>query len=290
MYTPQELELLALAQAERQRNSVPNQPQAPQMTRTAASQIPSGGPLPDLTPDMLLSASAQREVEAAKVMFGYEQAAVRATNTIRERQQAPQMSAREYRASQGTVEMTLSEDMGDIDLDSEGQAPQVTGNDDMLLSSLFMGREAQDAQAALGGGGYAASGYDIEYDTDSMIEGRGSPNESARWQVGRQSPPRSSFSNRMEGGPSDGVVVSSRRASGGWERSASAHPRPEPRPEPQPNNIPPGIAAIRQAAMGTRPAPQHARPIPSRAVPPPAQIHRPTVYEHIMRGGFLDDD
>lgn len=256
-HTAQELELLALAAEERRRNASTEQPQAP-------------AALPDLTPEMLMSASARREVEAAQGWMGRPTGVAQAMTAAYERQPRP-MSAREFRASQQQGFDIESSDLGDIDLDSEPAA--MTPNEDAMLSSLFMGREAQEAASVLGGGynGGGRHGFDIEFDSDSMLEGRTAPNESARWQVGRQSPPASNFQATRVSGPSDGVVVSSRGGDGSWQRAASSQ-RPEPRPAP---------AAPRPASAPQRPAQSPGRPYTGP---------RPTVYDRIMRGGIVDDD
>lgn len=196
----------------------------------------------------------------------------------------------------GGLEMSLGDDMGDIDLDASEMtsAARVTPNDDALLSSLFMGREAQEAQAVLGGGGnYAASGYDIEFDADSMLEGRTSPNEVARFQVGRQSPPRMPFSAARLEGPSDGTIVS-RREGGSWQRTAAAEtPRltiqaHAGQPQSGTNNNNGGnldfTRSLREAYAVPPPRPAPApRPTVSRQ-------NIPSVYQRIMRGGAFDDD
>jgi len=262
MPTQQELELLALLAEERRRNGSNGH-----QVRTASSQ------LPDLTPDMLLSESARREVEAARQLYG---SSLPAQQDFLDDFQAPPQrgadrprTAAEYRASHGQVE--LSENMGDIDLDHEGPAPQISSNDDALLSSLFMGREAQDAAAVLSGDYTgAAGGYDVEFDSDSMLEGRTTPNPSARFQIGRESPPRMPFSGRMASGPSDGVVVSQRGNNGSWQPRET--PRPASAPAPRPSNGT-ALQAVRQAA--TR----------SPASPPRPALPAKSVYDHI-----LDDD
>lgn len=269
MPTQQELELLALLAQEQRRNGSAGHPQM----RTA-STLPG---LPDLSPDMLLSASARREVEAARSLAGFRPDLLPAAAIER------RLTPREVAASRAPIEMALNDDMGDIDLDTVsgfGSRMASETNDDHLLSSLFMGREAQEAQSVLGGGStYAASGYDIEYDTDSMIEGRTSPNESARFQIGRQSPPRMPFSGRMGASPSDGVVVS-QRAGGAWQRTAAA---------PRPDNARSALQAVREAAM--RPLePVQARPAPAPPRPAMSRQNIPTVYQRIMSGGAVDDD
>lgn len=256
MPTPQELELLELLAQEQRRNGSQEQTR----TKTASA-------LPELTPDMLLSAAARREMEAAQMLSGS-----RMAREVRTSQAAVRRDA--------SVEMAFSDEMGDLDLDGHvdlSLGPQVTSNDADALSSLFMGGEAREAVQALQGGNYAASGYDIEFDADSFLEGRTQPNEAARFQVGRQSPPRMPFSAGRVSGPSDGVVVSSRSGRGSWERTAAA----------QPGSVNRAFAAIREQATMPREAP------PPRTAPTPAprsDVHRPTVYENILRGGLLGDD
>lgn len=282
--TPQELELLALAAQERQRNgnSMPLRMAPPGhgygLQRMLDSEVSSAtfgrtaseqpSDLPELTPDMLMSASALREVEAARAMSAPQYlppAPMREAQQVRVTTRVAPVQARE--------EIELGEDMGDLDLDNlEGQAPAVTTNDAMVLSSLFMGREAQEAQSVLGGEAYS-SGYDIEFDADSMLEGRTAPNETARFQIGRQTPPRAPFSGRMASGPSDGVVVSSRGQGGSWQAQQGQAPTA---PAPRPVNVPINVA---------RP-----RPAPSRPVPPPASAHKVSRLERISRGGVVDDD
>ncbi len=247
MATAQELELLALLAEERRRNA----------TVEPVAMVES---LPDLTPEMLLSPSAQREIEAARSISGYMREPLAAQAPAAPRFPVP----REAFRREAAIDIE-SNDMGDIDLDAG--APPMMPNEDQLLSSLFMGREAQDALAAGGIAPGGSGGYDIDFDADSMLEGRTTPNESARWQVGRQDPPRLAFTpGAPASGPSDGVVVSARAGDGSWQRTAAA-----------------------QAAAAPRPAP--ARPIPQgRPVAPRSNVHRPTVYEHIMKGGLVGDD
>lgn len=275
--TAQELELLALAAQERQRNGTPQPHRTASPGHTLQLMLESSPPpaspptvhvrtasveLPELTPDMLLSASAWREVEAARAMAGPQHFRMPAAQQQQPRVLAPRPAPRVSRD-----EIEMGEDMGDLDLDAlDAPPPQVTTDDASVLNSLFMGREAQEAQAVLGSGSFEGGSYGIEFDADSMLEGRTAPNESVRFQIGRQTPPRIPFSARMEGGPSDGVVVSSRGQSG-WQQQQQMR-APEPR-----------------QVVASRP-----RPAPSRPVPPPAQIPRVSRFEHISRGGIVDDD
>jgi hypothetical protein len=257
MPTPHELALLALLDSQR---------------RQAASTQEAVAPvLPDLTLDMLLSASARREVEAAQMLSGQRMRPLPAQpRTAPDRPQA-----RDFRASPEQVEMSLSEDMGDIDLD--GSFQQVTSNDEDVLNSLFMGREAMEAQSVLegGGGGYTASGYDIEFDTDSLIDGRSSPNEAARWQVGREDPPRMPFSGRTAAsGPSDGVVVSSRNGNGSWQnRNEGPSARLPDMTFREPGSRSEALAALREANRDVTPRPL-AKAVPAKSV-----------YQHILDDG-----
>lgn len=91
-----------------------------------------------------------------------------------------------------------------------------------LLSDLFMmHQEAQDAIDA----GVAftepsrTSGDDtpIEFDTDGELDGVTAPNERVRFQVGRESPPPTSFSRETHAGPSEGRVVSRRGDDGQFQ-------------------------------------------------------------------------
>lgn len=267
MPTPFEEELLAMARA--------------QSREAAQTEAHTPSALPDLSPEMLLSASAQKEFQAARGFFP-QRSPVMATDLsdIAREQQRP---ARELipRPAPRQVEAIDFEMGGDsMDLTDEDLAPPVHGRsvqasaDDALLSSLFMNREAQEALGA--GAGGDAAGFDIAFDTDFdvMPEGRGTPIASARWQVGRESPPSMPFSREPRPGPSDGTVVSSRGPNGTWQtRPSATSPRPpSARPVGTPHvqrMVPNRLDFIRQAAAAepqapTAPAP---RPAPRPASP-----------------------
>jgi hypothetical protein len=142
------------------------------------------------------------------------------------------------------------------------------------LTDLFMGsREAQDAAQALGwsSGDMALrdDGMHVEFD-DAPIEGTTTPNEAARWQVGRQSPPPTSFSRETFSGPSEGQVVSRRGADG---RFQAIRPHdPVRRHDPVLDGRP-----LRQSQGRMVPAPQAQVKQPKAPEPPP-----PTRYDRLL--------
>ena len=206
MPTDFEKELLAMAAAQRQ------QP----------DKVESGPNLPDLHPDMLLSASARQEFEAAQSLRGRphpHMAVFQPPPQRPERELAP----RPTRTVQAAAEVDFFETGSDgFELTDQDLAPAMRGvqasEGDDFLTSLFMNnREAQDAlnvgvSTSSGGGG-----FDVAFDMDTG-DRQGLPNESARWRVGRESPPVMPFDRTPPvRGPSDGVVVSSRGQGGTWE-------------------------------------------------------------------------
>jgi hypothetical protein len=137
------------------------------------------------------------------------------------------------------------------------------------LSGLFMNREAQDAAEALGLAHLPphelspGPAMPITFD-DEPAEGTTVPNERVRFQVGRESPPPTTFRRETFSGPSEGAVVSRRGADGRFQ----AIPRPpEPRPEPVPIQ-----------AVNVRP------PAPAAPQPPP-----PTRWERLSGPDPFDD-
>lgn len=177
------------------------------------------------------------------------------------------------------MDFEASDGLGAIDLDGMEAPPQVTNNDHAVLESLFMGREAQEAAQYLGGdyGAGIAAGQDVMFDSESLIEGRTTPNESARWRVGREDPPRVPF-NRGVSGQNDGVVVSARGRGGSWEPQRRPEPSPRPPPREAPSPVANAIAAVREAArVDATP-----RPVVASSGP------RVTVYQQMNRGIFDD--
>jgi len=135
---------------------------------------------------------------------------------------------------------------------------------DPLLSDLFMNREAQDAMEALGatgGDAHVASGDHIAFDMEANLPGTGAPNEAVRFQVGRQSPPPTTFNRELHPGPSEGQVVSRRSPTGQFEairRRAMDSPalRPaDPVRRADPLARPPVVRNIRRPAGPPQPPP-----------------------------------
>ncbi len=278
MPTPFEEELLAMARA--------------QSREAAQAEAPT--PLPDLAPEMLLSASAQQEFQAARGFFPQRSPVMATDMSDIARQQRP---AREPapRPAPRQVEAIDFEMGGDsMDLTDEDLAPPVHGRSvqassgDALLSSLFMNREAQEALGAAGGAFDGGGGFDIGFDTDFDVpEGRGTPIAGARWQVGREDPPAMPFYREPtpRAGPSDGTVVSSRGPNGTWQtRPAASAPRhASARPVGTPHvqrMVPNRLDFIRQAAAAD-PAPA---PTPVSAPRPAPRTVSPGIsrYDRIM--------
>lgn len=281
MPTPFEEELLAMARA--------------QSREAAQAEAPTPATLPDLNPEMLMSASAQKEFQAARGFFP-QRSPVMATDLsdiAQEQRQRPSRELAPRPTRQAAAPADFDFDMGDsMELTDADLAPPVHGrsvqasSEDALLSSLFMNREAQEALGS--GGGYAAGddGFNIGFDSDIDIpEGRGTPIASARWQVGREDPPAMPFyrepTPRM--GPSDGTVVSSRGPNGSWQTTPRAQaPRPASAravgtPHVQ-RNIPNRLDFISQAASAPPDPPPRPAPAPAPA-PRYASVSR---YDHIL--------
>jgi hypothetical protein len=162
---------------------------------------------------------------------------------------------------------------------------------DPTLTDLFMNREAQEAAATLGvdpsvpdlSPSAAADGSHISFDSDDFIEGRTSPNEAVRFQVGRQSPPPTSFSRDIHAGPSEGRVVSRRGADGNFQVVQ----------RPQRRDLAPHDPVRRHDPVrdGSRPVRQsQGRMVPA---PPPAKVRNPppppTRYERLLGPDPFDD-
>lgn len=153
------------------------------------------------------------------------------------------------------------------------------------LGSLFMNREAQLAAEALGVDPHAhtyAAEHGAEFSVDFSdlddLPGRTQPNEGARWQVGRESPPPIGFARSVNHGPSEGQVVSSRRGDGSWSR-----PRPAPMPRPNSEVLRATERAAREVVPPRAPAPIQAVREAARAPQEaPYQGPRPTVYDRIL--------
>jgi hypothetical protein len=189
MPTEQEQELLALLALEKRRNARPQ-------NRTASTL----SELPELTPEVLLSVSAQREVQAAQ--GGIQAQALTSVARVRETSQQH--------------EPYEPDELPDI-------------------SSLFMNNEAE-AQQALVGGVFTPETPDITFDTDELLEGTTVPNEAVRFQVGRQDPPVHSFHREMHA--IDGEVVSQRGQDGQFH--TTPRPIRPPQERPRPNEQPQG--------------------------------------------------
>lgn len=240
MPSPEEQALLNLLQAERQRNT----------QRQAAEK-----PLPDLTPEMLLSGSALREIAAAQSLSAPFKTMAAAVAAI---------------ANDGfEFSGSWSSDDAEIDLDppqsrTASFTPPVPA-EHVDLGAIFMARAMAETGASEEDLRVAsASGYeDFSFDTDSDIP-RAVPNEAVRFQVGRQSPPSRYLNREASTGPSDGSVVSSRGPGGRWQTS------PRPRPEGT-----------------TRAAARPAQNTSGRAPAAPAEPSR-TVYEHLLSDSFDD--
>lgn len=104
-------------------------------------------------------------------------------------------------------------------------------------------------------------------------ESSGVPNEAARFQIGRESPPASYFDHtsvrEAYQRPTDGTVVGQRGRDGRW--TASAAPRSVPRHEAVTR-----FASPPSQPIAPRPAPQPA--------PAPAKTYVPSAFERIAKG------
>lgn len=283
MPTPFEEELLAMARA--------------QSREAAQAEAPTPSALPDLSPEMLLSASAQKEFQAARGFFPQRSPVMATDLSDIAQQQRPQRQPRELaprpaprQASDFDFDTNDSLELTDEDLSPPvpGRSVQASGADP-LLSSLFMNREAQEALGASGGAFDGGGGFDIGFDTEfDVAEGRGTPIQSARWQVGREDPPVMPFYREPtpRAGPSDGTVVSSRSANGTWQtRPAASAPRPaSARPVGTPHvqrMVPNRLDFIRQAAAAD-PAPAVSAPAPRPAPRPVSASPGISRYDRIM--------
>lgn len=246
--------------------------------------------LPDIDLSMLLSPSAQREVEAAQGLVGSAPPVVEAHNDFADAT-AYSLFATDNEAMDGSVQSALEEpapepvNVASVPLEAlwggmerEGleeapgaaPAPQVEAG----LESLFMNREAQEAASLLQGGGFPppvaspTPEFDIQMGMDWSPDPRtptpqGSM-ERVRFQIGRQDPPPAAPPMRREAswGGSDGVVVSRRGTDGRF----------------QPQRIP-------QTAQA-RPPTFEQRAASAPPVAPPPRPAAPTLMQHLM----LDDD
>jgi len=151
---------------------------------------------------------------------------------------------------------------------------------DPTLTELFMDSpECQEAASALGIAALRpgtlvipSDGMHIEFDgADEYVEGRTTPNDAARFQIGRESPPPTSFSRETFSGPSEGQVVSQRGADGRFQvtqrRSRALEPR-DPVRRPDPLSRP-----VRQSQGRIVPAPPQAK-VREPQPPPPTRYER----------------
>ena len=192
MPTPYEEELLTMARAQ---------------SRTAQPETHTPK-LPDLRPEMLMSAAGQQEFRAA-----------RGSGALPPPRFPDSSQARPTPRENFNVDLT---DDGSMELSDEDLSPPIFGGrqasqEPSGLESLFMNREAQEA-ASMGFGTSASptASFGIEFESElDVSEGRGVPNPRARWQIGRESPPRARFDRTPHAGPSDGVVVRSLQ-NGNW--------------------------------------------------------------------------
>ena len=149
---------------------------------------------------------------------------------------------------------------------------------DPTLTDLFMDNpECQDAAAALGVASvqHADIGQDpmpITFD-EIPIEGTAAPNEAVRFQIGRESPPPTSFSRETFPGPSEGQVVSRRSSTGRFEAIRQAARELQPRDPVRVPHDP--VRPMRSASGRLVPAP----PTASCREPPPPP---PTRYERLV--------
>lgn len=169
--------------------------------------------LPELKPEMFMSVAAQREVQAA---------------------QAPVL------ASIWSTDVTMSRIVPEED--DSMSVERMPSLSDLLLAEAQ--REVSDFSPVSD----ISEDFDFEFSTGE-IEGTTSPNEAARFQIGRQSPPRSPFqSSDVRSGPSEGEVVSRRIAGRGFQASApTARP---PREE---------LVQRQRASAPVKPAPEPPR-------------------------------
>lgn len=218
---------------------------AAQRAENSRVENPRSRPLPDLSPEMLLSPAARNELRAAQGM------------------------SMGVQASRGRAEVPRfpEEDLS--------RTPDI--------STLFMGREAMEAADAAGlsledlGPMHqdfeTFSGSDIEFDTSDTMEGRTSPNESARFQIGRESPRVRPFQSSRVSGPSDGEIVS-RRTAGRFQATQERRP------------VAPAMSP-RTPVTAARSTPA---PTPRTSTSPAPTVRGASAIERLVRPSFLDDD
>lgn len=256
MPTRQEQELLELLAQQRRRNAQAMQPEAP---------------LPDLTPEMLTSAAGRQELQAMRQIATPIQPGVADVITEMMREQV----AYEQDTNHGRETYPAR----------EREVMRAVAASEPDLGSLFMNREAQLAAEALGVDPHAhtyaaehATEFSVDFSDLDDLPGRTQPNEGARWQVGRESPPPIGFARSVNRGPSEGQVVSSRRDDGSWSR-----PRPAPMPRPN-SEVLRATERAAQAVAAPRPSVplQAAREAARAPQEAPYQGPRPTVYDRIL--------
>lgn len=248
---------------------------AEQRRKNAAAETTAESQLPDLDPTMLLSAAGRSELQNAEAYNTTPWAPPTAGgfSTI---------DARNRVASerpQGTTTIPTA------------PAPTVD------LTALFMTSEAA-AQAELSGevveSNYSSlSGADddfpiqfadeIQFSAED-IPGTGAPNESVRFQLGREAPRATPFYSReVHGGRSDGQVVSRIGSDGHF------HPTEAPTTMSQPPR--PVVPAPRSNNNwgSTRVAGTRTLPTGPAAAPPVDRSSIPSKMQRLMKGGLFDD-
>lgn len=149
------------------------------LARAQAQNREAEAELPDIDPSLLLSPAGRSELEAAQY----------ASRTI-----------------EATVEIRTGEPNANGDIFSEE-----------ALQQIMMSTVSEDLGEDFGAVPFPAP-EEIEFDTEGLIEGATAPNERARFQIGRQSPPHRPFGHPNASGM-DGVVVSQRGSDGRFQAS-----------------------------------------------------------------------
>lgn len=154
--------------------------------------------------------------------------------------QVMMQSAQEAVSSSETVEFSLPADSVAARLIREGHIRHVSMGEavgpDPMLVNLFMDGEARQAAEVLGrvADPTPATPDAISFEGEG-VEGRTTPNERVRFQVGRQDPPPISFNRETFSGPSEGRVVSRRGADGRFRvQTPPARAVPQIRERPAP--------------------------------------------------------
>lgn len=255
MPNQREQELLALLQAERLRNG-------------SSAPTPELAPLPELDPAMLLSASAQREVEAAQGFRRFLETSVEPPTPARNEEVNLYSSDWEISAQDLSVDASRSMEAND-DLESlfmaDAQRERLATSNVPDLDNLFMERALRETGGVMPES-VVASDFGIAFDDDSFE--RASPNEAVRFQVGRESPPARPFMARQV--PTDGEVVA-RVGSRGFERV--------PRPSAE------AIRAVEVRTIAREPV-RHPR---VAAAPAMSSEAAPSRLERLLGPSVLDD-